>query len=451
MFMPNFTAIPAEFLNPYTNPVWSYTMYCLAWAPCTPCYDAPRRPGPAGEPAVQVPRDAILQQNFSAGWWYMAATLHSVTDSSDNVDVVLSQSYNNPPKASSGSALPFLTKSAHGHFSVQTSLAHTAVLTEGAVTNKFAPDARTGVSPDPWEAVFKASNLGLNMNFKLTSGEVGKIGARYAFVGSAADGAEVSLVGRDVSGIILQGDRGFIGVAMPDGVDADFLAGTNYFSLRLDISGFVRIKGVRTLVSGTADFDFQWLNGNPSPRNQAVTWAWFNFRLPGGCNLFINQQRLANGSMVTGPGAESYSLLNSPDLPSAGPGLPARHKQLPQAELYALRTWKSPNSNITYPSSVVLKLGDYAEFILIPHFEDGEIGTATPILESGVRVVVLKSSAEYERDCPVSRDDSSSSSSRDSDSSAVNVGIMEFNGFNLNTVPVKGLLEGGSSSNIVYE
>lgn len=427
-------AIPSELSDPAANFVQKYTAYCLAFEPCTPCYDAPRNPALTGEVAIEVPRDARLQKDFSTGWWYVVAQLYSGDD--EKVDVIMSQSYTNPPK--SGAAI--IPASYKGDFLAQSSTSRVGVRSKsGVTTNQFAP----GVTSAPWLAAYTAPDV--NMTFRLKTGRIGSVGATYKIRGTTASGAVVDLVGRDVSGVILQGDRGYLAAAVPAAAE-QFLAGTNYFSLRLDISGTVKLlDGVRKQVRGTSDLDFQWANGNPSPLNTATSWVWFNLRLPGKCNLFVNQMRQADGAMVVGARSSSYSLLNSPTLPSAGPGFPARHKQLPEVKFSTLQTWKSPTSNVTYPSVVVLTLGDYAEFMLLPDFVNGEMTTGPDdkdaFIEVGVRVVEMRGSAAYHADCKRRSDD---------DKEEVDIGVMEYQGFPLDTHPLKGLMEGGTYTSVSY-
>jgi len=446
-------AIPPELSDPLVSIVQQYTDYCIAFLPCTPCYDVPVRPGTDGKSTITLPRDAVLQSNFSLGWWYLDAQMFSnrhgddeqtcpTSTATNNVDVIMTQTYTNSPKMGGFGAI--LKPGFEADFIAQSSTASDPIhSTTGTIINKFAPNPKTGVSPYPWEAKYRASDV--NMTFTHVSGQIGVIGAQYTFVGTTYRGTVVNLIGRDVSGVIEQGVRGFVDVPIPVGGESP-LAGSNYFSLRLDIKGTVKLLGgEKKYVSGTSDFDFQWANGNPSPLNTASSWVWINLRLPSKCNLFINQQRQADGAMITGSRAVSFSKLNSPTLPSSGPGSPAHYKQLPESKIQILSTWKSSLTNITYPNLVMITLGNYAEFLLIPNFQNGEMASGpkdtTALFEVGTRVVLVKSSSEYEHDCPLRSGN---------DITTENIGVMEFNGFGRDTKTAVGLLEGGVYTSVSY-
>lgn len=135
-----------------------------------------------------------------------------------------------------------------------------------------------------------------------------------------------------------------------------------------------------------------------------------SFRLPGGCNLFLNNFNRADGSFIN---EGAHSVLHSPRSAARLLGVPV--------SMQVLTTWRSPRTAIVYPSAVVVSVGAYASWLLTPHFADAEfdeylkdasgellrhadgskrVNLADTLWEGGVALQLIKASPQFHRDCP---------------------------------------------------
>jgi hypothetical protein len=403
------------------NPSWSLTIYCNKFLPCLYCYDLPEVPAdPNGnEAAVTLPEDGILQSQFSLGWWYVAATLRPLIPT-PNVfyDVCMCIYYFPVPKyiqqvigGWGGGVMP---KVSEGMLSIQsTNNGHSQVRdSTGITTNQF-----DGTRQSPtFHPKYVGPTLGLDI--ELVGGALGTKGARYSITGSSPSGGSINLIGKAVSELQLQGGRGY----QTSPYDTDGLsdvtslgrtgtpyAGTNYFSIRLDVTGSITEGTTVSQVAGEADFDMQWGHGNPNPLNPTHGWIWYNFRLPGQCTVFINVFHDATQSApIYHPLSKPYTILQSNTLISAEG--PIKQKYLQPAIITTTKTWTSSKTATRYPVETTVEIPGWGTFATKYRFIDSEItaSTGTPgnpvedmfaIWEGSIDIIPITVTPEYTRDC----------------------------------------------------
>jgi len=152
---------------------------------------------------------------------------------------------------------------------------------------------------------------------------------------------------------MLQGQNGFSrkGPELPQ-------ASYYYSEPQLKVSGSVTRKGKVAAVTGTAWLDHEWSSSVLHP--EAVGWDWVGANLDDGGALVVFRIRDRNGAVLW-----SHAALRDAS---------GKITQFPpeQVRFSALRNWRSPRTNATYPVAMQIQTGSLT-WQLTPLQDDQEL------------------------------------------------------------------------------
>jgi predicted secreted hydrolase len=179
---------------------------------------------------------------------------------------------------------------------------------------------------------------------------------------------EIDLILETSKGVVLQGDSGY------SPKDATGTSASYYYSdTRLQATGQVRVGDLDYRVSGTSWFDHEFGSGALG-RTQSG-WDWFCIQLDDGRDVMVAQVRASDGSepfrggMLVEPGGET---------------LPFDPEQI---ELRVTNHWRSPASEVNYPSAWVLTLDEAdLQLEIHPAMADQEMPLAIRYWEGSTRI-----------------------------------------------------------------
>lgn len=141
---------------------------------------------------------------------------------------------------------------------------------------------------------------------------------------------------------------------------------SHYYSLtRLETNGVLKIKGKKIPVTGISWMDHEF--GSNQLAGRQVGWDWFSIQLHNGMDLMIYQLRQEDGRVEP----HSSGTLVLPDF---------RKIHLPWTataiQLRTLGSWKSSQSQATYPASWEIELpGHDLKLTVVPFVADQELLT----------------------------------------------------------------------------
>ncbi len=179
----------------------------------------------------------------------------------------------------------------------------------------------------------------------------------------------VDLQLKDLTGPVLQGDRGYMQTG-PSPSNAAL-----YFSQpRLQASGTIKIGAASYSVQGLS-----WMDREISTQALAadqVGWDWFALQLDDGSELMLYQVRKTDGSVDP----FSSAVLIGPDGQT-------QHLKRQDYVLTAGSTWRSPFSGATYPASWKLEIPSAGLSLDVkPYLADQELPVSVIYWEGAVRV-----------------------------------------------------------------
>ncbi len=174
-------------------------------------------------------------------------------------------------------------------------------------------------------------------------------------------------------GYVLQGNQG-LSQKSPEPGNASY-----YYSYpRLETNGTVSVGGKPFSVTGTSWMDREWSTSALS--NEQSGWDWFALQLSDNTELMFYQLRRKDGQH---------------DRNSSGSYITADNSKISlkdhDATITPLDNWKSPNSNITYPSRWRLTVPSQAlELEIVPLINDQELNVSYRYWEGAVKVTGTK-------------------------------------------------------------
>ena len=186
----------------------------------------------------------------------------------------------------------------------------------------------------------------------------------------AAEGsAAVDLVLDTGRAIVPQGDRGLSRKGAAPG------NASHYYSMtRLSTRGTVRVDGVSFPVEGNSWLDREW--GTSSLEKGQVGWDWFALQLSDGRDLMFYRLRRDDGG--TDPFSAGTLVLPDGSYRPLSPD---------DVRIEDLESWRSPESDVRYPSRWRLRLPREAlELEVFPRLADQELRTAVRYWEGAVGV-----------------------------------------------------------------
>lgn len=148
-----------------------------------------------------------------------------------------------------------------------------------------------------------------------------------------------------------------------------------YYSFtRLNTEGRLQIDGKEHALAGLSWMDREW--STSALEEQQLGWDWFSLQLSNGWDLMFYQLRLKNGQADT----TSSGILVGPQ----GQTFPLNHQQL---EVETLDFWKSPQTQIRYPSQWKLTVPEQQIVLqLTPRLAQQELHTFFTYWEGAVQV-----------------------------------------------------------------
>ena len=188
-----------------------------------------------------------------------------------------------------------------------------------------------------------------------------------------SNGFAIDLLLTSPKGYVRQGDQG-LSQKSPEPGNASY-----YYSYpRLETNGTVSVGGKPFSVTGTSWMDREWSTSALS--NEQSGWDWFSLQLSDNTELMFYQLRRKDGQH---------------DRNSSGSYITADNSKIALKDLDAtitpLDSWKSPHSQITYPSRWRLSVPSQAlELEIVPLINDQELNVSYRYWEGAVKVTGTK-------------------------------------------------------------
>ena len=157
---------------------------------------------------------------------------------------------------------------------------------------------------------------------------------------------------------VLHGDRGYSRKG-----DSEERASCYYSFTRLQTAGRIRIGEMETAVTGASWMDHEF--STTSLQAGIVGWDWFSLQLDNGMDLMIYLLRQEEGRYHP---ASSSTLVDADGSPV--------HLTAPDFTVSVRDTWKSPQSQATYPSAWAIRIAPAGiDLIVRTRLEDQEMVT----------------------------------------------------------------------------
>jgi predicted secreted hydrolase len=308
--------------------------------------------------AFSFPSDHGSHNQFRSEWWYFTGNL------------------NNPQGRQFGYELTFfrfalkadLPKSKSAWRSNQMYMAHLTLTDVEA--NRFYTDERfSRAGNDLAGASNKSYQVWLYDWSAKTEGEVDFPLRLHA----NSNGFAMDMLLTSPKGYVKQGNQG-LSQKSPEPGNASY-----YYSYpRLITEGTVNIGGKPFSVTGTSWMDREWSTSALS--NEQSGWDWFALQLSDNTELMFYQLRRKDGQH---------------DSNSSGSYIQADNTKIAlkdhDATITTLDNWKSPHSEITYPSRWRLSVPSQAlELEIVPFINDQELNVSYRYWEGAVKVTGTK-------------------------------------------------------------
>jgi predicted secreted hydrolase len=188
-----------------------------------------------------------------------------------------------------------------------------------------------------------------------------------------SNGFAIELILTSPKGYVMQGNQGLSQKSSESG-NASY-----YYSYpRLETNGTVSVGGKPFSVIGTSWMDREWSTSALS--NEQSGWDWFSLQLSDNTELMFYQLRRKDGQH---------------DSNSSGSYMTADNAKISlkdhDATITTLDSWKSPHSEITYPSRWRLSVPSQAlELEIVPLINDQELNVSYRYWEGAVKVTGTK-------------------------------------------------------------
>jgi predicted secreted hydrolase len=184
-----------------------------------------------------------------------------------------------------------------------------------------------------------------------------------------SDGFAIDLLLTSKKSYVLQGDQGLSQKSREPG-NASY-----YYSYpRLETEGIVTIPGTQFSVTGASWMDREWSTSALSAEQSG--WDWFALQLSDNTELMYYQLRRKDGQSDSNSSG-SFVLADNTKITL----------KKDDVTIKALDSWKSPHSNITYPSLWRLAVpGQNLEVEIVPLINDQELNVSYRYWEGAVSV-----------------------------------------------------------------
>jgi predicted secreted hydrolase len=186
---------------------------------------------------------------------------------------------------------------------------------------------------------------------------------------SRSENKSISLILKQAKKEVLNGNKGLSQKSMEPG-NASY-----YYSVtRLDTTGKITIDGRQYWVEGLSWFDHEWSTSVLGP-NQ-IGWDWFSIQLDDNREIMIYILRLKDGGID--PFSSGTFIDNSGN---------AEHLSVSDFYVDIKGYWKSPETNINYPSGWNIKIPKYGLTLEVdPVLNNQEFSHSFTYWEGAVRV-----------------------------------------------------------------
>lgn len=184
---------------------------------------------------------------------------------------------------------------------------------------------------------------------------------------AAEDPVAIDLVLQSTKPPVLQGDQGY----SQKGAARD--NASYYYSLtRMATTGTIRVAGESYTVQGASWMDHEF--STSLLEDNLVGWDWFSLQFDDGREMMYSYLRTTDGAA-----AYPFGTLVAPDGSS-------RSLQPDEVQVVALDTWRSPRSEVVYPSGWRLQMPDEGLTLeIMPLMVDQEMSTSVVYWEGAVR------------------------------------------------------------------
>lgn len=326
------------------------------------------------------PRDHAAHPDFRQEWWYFTGNVNSTEGHRFGYELAIFRFALKPPKQeivtstytiSSESGLP---ENASSWRTNHIYMAHLAVTdienNKFYYAEKFSRDAM-GLAGAGIYYKDRLEGDSTQLKVWLDDWSIESVGDTVfpIHLSAKADGFSIALILSQNKPVVLQGNNGLSIKGEKPG-NASY-----YYSIpRMETVGSVVIGKDKASVSGLSWFDREWSTSQLDPEQEG--WDWFALQLDDDRDIMIYSLRREDGSL---------------DLKSAGTLIEkdGESRSLAANEFYieVLRQWRSPHTNINYPSGWKISIpSESLELQVTPAVEDQELNTTIRYWEGAVKV-----------------------------------------------------------------
>ncbi len=157
---------------------------------------------------------------------------------------------------------------------------------------------------------------------------------------ASGDGFAIDLDLKSIKPLVYQGDRGFSQKGNAPG------NASHYYSLtRMETKGEISIGGMTEAVNGLSWMDHEW--STSALDNQLVGWDWVSLQFDDGRELMYYQLRTEDGNAFETSEGTLIDEIGSTE-----------RLMKEDVEFNSMRTWTSPDTNVSYPVAWTLQIQD---------------------------------------------------------------------------------------------
>ena len=326
------------------------------------------------------PRDHAAHPEYRQEWWYFTGNLEANDGHRYGYEFTIFRFALNPPKQeivtssytiSSGSTMP---DNASSWRTNHVYMAHFAITdidnNKFYYSEQFSRDAM-GLAGAGIYYKDRLEGDSTQLKVWLNDWSIESVGDTVfpIHLSAEADEFSIALVLTQAKPVVLQGNNGLSIKGEKPG-NASF-----YYSItRLNSVGSIIIGSRKASVSGLSWFDREWSTSQLEPEQEG--WDWFALQLDDKRDIMIYYLRREDGSL---------------DLKSAGTIVEAdgtsRTLAANEFNIEVLRQWRSPHSDISYPSGWKINiLSESLELQVTPAVDDQELNTTIRYWEGAVKV-----------------------------------------------------------------
>jgi len=326
------------------------------------------------------PRDHAAHPDYRQEWWYFTGNVNSTEGHRYGYELTIFRFALKPPKQeivtstytiSNGAAAPEHASSWRTNHIYMAHLAVTDIdNNKFYYAEQFSRDAM-GLAGAGIYYKDRLEGDSTQLKIWLNNWTIESVGDKVfpLHLSAEGDGFSIALILSQSKPVVLQGDNG-LSVKGEKAGNASY-----YYSVsRMETVGSVVVGTDKASVSGLSWFDREWSTSQLDPGQEG--WDWFALQLDDDRDIMFFSMRRKDGSL---------------DLKSAGTIIEkdGKSRSLAANEFYieVLRQWKSPHSNISYPSGWKITIpSESLELQITPAVEDQELNATIRYWEGAVKV-----------------------------------------------------------------